>query len=219
VIATGNPFHLASDGEAVVTLGIVSGLNRIVGKQGQKFFYGNAIQHDAAINPGNSGGPLWDTNGNLLGINGKIATSGAGGQQKSSSGVGFTIPIDQVRRFLDEMIEGKKALHGDQILALTVKSAQDKNGKAVGAEVTKIGKGSPAARERRGIEVGDVIYKITVRGHFESIKTATDYINQTSTLDEGTVITLHVMRGRKRLTISNLVLEPPRSARNRRRGK
>jgi S1-C subfamily serine protease len=57
VFATGNPFFLALDGRSVSTLGVVSGLNRVLGNA-RDHLYGNAIQHDAAVNPGNSGGPL-----------------------------------------------------------------------------------------------------------------------------------------------------------------
>ena len=142
VIATGNPFFLAADGEPVVTLGIVSGLGRILPGE---FFYGDAIQHDAKINPGNSGGPLWDMNGNLLGLNGKIASSGAGGfGGPSSSGAGFTIPINQIRNFLESMLEGRAAQHGDQLLGLKVETHQNADGTADGAEVKEIAPGSPA---------------------------------------------------------------------------
>ena len=143
VIATGNPFFLAADGEPVVTLGVVSGLGRILPGE---FFYGDAIQHDAKINPGNSGGPLWDMNGNLLGLNGKIASSGAGGfGGPSSSGAGFTIPINQIRNFLESMLEGRAAQHGDQLLGLKVVTHQNADGTADGAEVKEIAPGSPPA--------------------------------------------------------------------------
>jgi putative serine protease PepD len=170
--------------------------------------YGDAIQHDAAINPGNSGGPLWDTYGNLLGINGRIQATGAGGAQRpSSSGVGYTIRIDQIRNFFEAMMEGRKALHGDQLLDLTVKTHLDGSGKPDGAVVTKIGPNSPAKRRRRGVEVGDVIRRITVvNGDSTDVSSVTDYIRILSPLADDSKVTLHVVRGRSNLVLTNIKL-------------
>src|SRR6185369_5492152 len=91
-IATGNPFGLGMDGRPVVTLGVVSGKDRVLGGQ---LLYGRAIQHDAAVNHGNSGGALWSVKGEYLGINGMIASHSVGlatGQQAASVGASFSIP-------------------------------------------------------------------------------------------------------------------------------
>ena len=63
------------------------------------------IQHDAAINPGNSGGGLFNLNGDLVGINTAIATDGF---SKSNAGVGFAVPINQVMRVIDDLINEEK---------------------------------------------------------------------------------------------------------------
>ena len=209
VIATGNPFGLAGDGEPVVTFGVVSGLERILPGQ---FFYGDAIQHDAKINPGNSGGPLWDTNGNLLGINGKIATNNSSGGGPSSSGAGYTIPIDQIRNFLEAMLKGLPVRHGDEILGIEgVKTHYDRDGTADGAVVAKVRDASPAALARAGgVQVGDVVVKVTVRGKPYTIRTMTDFITRLSPLAEGAKLSLVVVRGRKRIVIPNIVLELPK---------
>jgi S1-C subfamily serine protease len=216
VIATGNPFGLAADGEPVVTFGVVSGLERILPGQ---FFYGDAIQHDAKINPGNSGGPLWDTNGNLLGINGKIAFNSASGAGPSSSGVGYTIPIDQIRNFLEAMFEGRPVQHGDEILGIEkVKTHYDDDGTADGAVVTKVRDGSPAALARSGgVQVGDVVVKITVSGKPYTIRTLTDLITRLSPLAEGSKLSLVVVRGRKRIVIPNIELVLPKKPKRPRR--
>jgi len=216
VIATGNPFGLAGDGEPVVTFGVVSGLERILPGN---FFYGDAIQHDAKINPGNSGGPLWDTNGNLLGINGKIATNNASGGGPSSSGAGYTIPIDQIRNFLEAMLEGRPVRHGDEILGIEqVKTHYDKDGTADGARVEKVRAGSPAALGRSGgVRVGDIVVKVVVRGKPYTIRTMTDFITRLSPLAEGAKLSLVVLRGRKRVSIGNIVLEVKKDKKGRRR--
>ncbi|MCU0727375.1 MAG: trypsin-like peptidase domain-containing protein, partial [Planctomycetes bacterium] len=209
VIATGNPFFLAGDGEPVVTLGVVSGLGRVLPGD---FFYGDAIQHDARINPGNSGGPLWDMNGNLLGLNGKIASSGAGGfGGPSSSGAGFTIAINQIRNFLESMLEGRASRHGDQLLGLKVETFRDKDGTAAGAEVKEVDPASPARLAKpSGIQVGDVITSVTIAGKQNPIQTATDYTTLLSPLSEGMKVTFVVRRGTRKIVIPGIVLEPSR---------
>jgi S1-C subfamily serine protease len=142
VLACGNPFFTAREGRPIVTLGIISGLNRVAPGT---FFYGNAIQHDAEINQGNSGGPLFDLNGHLIGINGKIASSFAtsiGGP--SNSGVGFTIPMHQVEIFYRALLEGSSGgKHGDQLVGLQVKDSRDSDGNRNGVVVEKVDPGSP----------------------------------------------------------------------------
>ncbi len=194
VVATGNPFFLAADGEAIISLGVVSGLGRI---SGGEYFYASSIQHDAEINPGNSGGPLWDVTGKLLGINGRIASNRVGGALgPNSSGVGYTIPVDQIRAYLEEMLEGRqRPKHGDELLGIQVVTAHDERGEPVGVRVTKVVPGSPAATARpHGVRVGDVIWKINVSGRPREVPTATAYYNLMSKLEEGKKVTLHIRR-------------------------
>ncbi|MEN8150636.1 MAG: trypsin-like peptidase domain-containing protein [Planctomycetota bacterium] len=204
VIATGNPRFLARDGEAVVTFGTISATGRVLGGQ---YMYGDALQHDAAINPGNSGGPLWDSNGNLLGINGRIQINQAGGGRTASSGVGYTISIDQIRNFFGPMMEGRKAEHGDELLGLDVETATDASGKPIGARVTKVDPTLPAATAKRGgVKVGDVVRRITVKGRAREVKSVTDFIRVLSPLAEGSKVTLHIIRGKKKMIFSNIEL-------------
>ena len=95
VFAIGNPFGL----DQTLTAGIVSGVGRdIKSITGRRIR--DVVQTDAAINPGNSGGPLLDSRGRLIGVNTVIySPSGA------SSGVGFAIPSDTVRRVVNQIIE------------------------------------------------------------------------------------------------------------------
>ena len=97
VVAIGSPFGLHLN--HTVTAGIVSAVGRsdVI----SKLNFENFIQHDAAINPGNSGGALLNLDGELVGINTAIAT---GGFSRANAGVGFAIPIDQVKRVTDDLI-------------------------------------------------------------------------------------------------------------------
>ena len=110
MLAIGSPLGLSG----TVTSGIVSAKNRPVtagGEQGSSdSAYINAIQTDAAINPGNSGGPLVDLDGEVIGVNSAIATvGGALGGESGNIGVGFAIPINQVRRTVEQLIDKGKA--------------------------------------------------------------------------------------------------------------
>ncbi len=92
--AIGYPFGL----DQTLTSGLVSGLDReMSGRTGRPIF--GVIQHDAAINPGSSGGPLLDSQGKLIGINTAILGSSGG-----FMGIGFAIPVETVKRTVDELI-------------------------------------------------------------------------------------------------------------------
>ena len=89
VFALGSPFGL----DLTLTTGVVSGLDRELGGGDGQPLRG-LVQTDAAINPGNSGGPLLDSGGRVIGVNTAIVSPGGGG----SVGVGFALPIDDVKR-------------------------------------------------------------------------------------------------------------------------
>jgi 2-alkenal reductase len=96
VIAIGNPFGLGGS----MTLGIVSAVGRTIPSGATPFDIPQAIQTDAAINPGNSGGPLLNLQGEVVGVNAQIATSGV----QANAGVGFAIPSEVVRRVAPALI-------------------------------------------------------------------------------------------------------------------
>ena len=95
-IAIGNPFDLGP----TVSIGVISAIDRDFSERQGDYFYRDMIQTDAAINPGNSGGPLINSLGEVIGVNSFIFTGGE--YSLGSIGIGFAIPIDAARRFLDE---------------------------------------------------------------------------------------------------------------------
>jgi 2-alkenal reductase len=110
VIAIGNPFGL----ESTMTVGIISALGRTLDSlrttaDGASFSAGDIIQTDAAINPGNSGGPLFNINGEVIGINRAIRTTNFTQQgEPINSGIGFAVSINIVKRVVPFLIsEGK----------------------------------------------------------------------------------------------------------------
>jgi putative serine protease PepD len=148
VIAIGSPLGLAS----TVTSGIISAINRpvITGSTGLES-YVNAIQTDAAINPGNSGGALIDASGKLIGVNSAIATLSSG-STSGSIGLGFSIPINEAKRVIEEIISTGKSTR--PVLGVFF----DQTYTGVGAKISKLSPGEGA--EKAGIPVGSVIKSI-----------------------------------------------------------
>jgi S1-C subfamily serine protease len=101
VAAIGSPFGEAQS----LSVGVISATNRDIDSL-TSFKISGAIQTDAAINHGNSGGPLVDSQGRVLGINSQIQSTGGGGE-----GVGFAVPIDGVKRSLDQLRSSGKAAY------------------------------------------------------------------------------------------------------------
>ena len=106
--AVGNPFLLATDFQPTVTYGIVSGTHRYQPPAGTLLEYTDCIQTDAAINPGNSGGPLFNANGDLIGINGRGSFEKRG---RVNVGVGYAISINQIKNFLGCLKSGRIVDH------------------------------------------------------------------------------------------------------------
>ena len=145
VIAIGNPFGLGG----TVTAGIISARNRSIGLSRYEDF----IQTDASINSGNSGGPLFDMEGNVIGIN--TAILGRNG----SIGIGFSIPYKSAQIVINQLIEfgeTKRGWLGVRIQDVTKEIAEvEKLDKPRGALVASVAENSPS--EKAGIKAGDII--------------------------------------------------------------
>ncbi|MDJ0612231.1 MAG: DegQ family serine endoprotease [Rhizobiaceae bacterium] len=146
VMAIGNPFGLGGS----VSLGIVSAVERDISSGP----YDNFIQTDAAINRGNSGGPLFNMNGEVVGINTAIISPSGG-----SIGIGFSIPSNLATRVIDQLVEfgeTRRGWLGVQIQTVTDEIAESLGlSRASGALVSGVVKDGPA--EKSGLKSGDVI--------------------------------------------------------------
>ena len=145
VIAIGNPFGLGG----TVTTGIISARNRSIGLSR----YEDYIQTDASINSGNSGGPLFDMNGDVIGIN--TAILGRSG----SIGIGFSIPSNSAKIVIDQLIEfgeTKRGWLGVRIQDVTKEIAEvEKLDEPRGALVASVAQNSPS--DKVGVKAGDII--------------------------------------------------------------
>ncbi|HEY0118048.1 MAG TPA: trypsin-like peptidase domain-containing protein [Cellulomonas sp.] len=158
VMAVGNPLGLSN----TVTTGIVSAVNRPVTPQDPSISSSsanqpvtNAIQIDAAVNPGNSGGPLFDAQGQVIGITSSIATTSA---SSGSIGLGFAIPVNLVKNIAQQLIDNGSAQHAYLGVSLMSATATADGVTRLGAQVQEVSDGSPAAKA--GLQVGDVIVAV-----------------------------------------------------------
>jgi serine protease Do len=145
VMAVGNPFGLGH----TVTAGIISARGRIIGAGP----YDDFLQTDAAINPGNSGGPLFNMDGEVIGINTAIVAQG--------QGIGFAIPINLAVELLPQLRKGKviRGWLGVMIQDLTEELAESLGLEDTdGVLVSDVVSGAPA--EKAGLQRGDVIVQV-----------------------------------------------------------
>ena len=145
VIAIGNPLGLSG----TVTSGIISARNRDIGVNRYEDF----IQTDASINVGNSGGPLFNMDGDVIGIN--TAIFGRGG----SIGIGFAIPSNGAKKVIEQLIkfgETKRGWLGVRIQTVSKEIADaEKLDRPRGALVASVAENSPS--DKAGIKAGDII--------------------------------------------------------------
>ena len=191
-IAIGSPFGLAG----TVTSGIVSALGRTI-EAPNRFSISGAIQTDAAINPGNSGGPLLDEQGRVIGVNAQIRTGGG----NANSGVGFAVPVEEIKRSLPAMKKGEDP----ERAFLGVSSDQDAEG---GAQVGGVVSGGPAAKA--GLREGDVIVEIDG----EPVQEPNDVSAAVNDSRPGDEVRVVVERDGERRTLTVTLGEQPEQASN-----
>ncbi len=186
VVAIGTPYGL----DNTVTSGIVSAKSRALPGEGVVPF----IQTDAAVNPGNSGGPLFNLNGEVVGINSQIFSRSGGFQ-----GVEFAIPIDVAMNVADQIRTTGKVAHGR--LGVTVQPVDQALADYFGlsgprgALVGSVQKGSPA--EKAGIEPGDVILSFGGKG----IARSSDLPYSVAASKPGSAVKVEIWRDGKTKTV------------------
>ncbi len=187
VIAIGNPFGF----DHTVTTGIVSALGRSIVGAGDVTIR-DMIQTDASINPGNSGGPLLNSAGELIGMNTMIATP-------TSSGVGFAIPVDTIRKIVPQLIQSGKVTRPDIGGVQFVRDEVAQRAGVEGAVVLEVSKGSAAYDQGlRGIyrdNFGRLLIRDVVTGiDGMKVKSYDDLFNALDGYKIGDTVTLTVGR-------------------------
>ena len=186
VVAIGNPFGLGG----TVTSGIISARNRDINLTR----YDDFIQTDASINQGNSGGPLFNLDGDVVGINTAIIAPG----QSGSIGIGFAIPANAASNVITQLIkygETKRGWLGVRIQEVTKEIADvEKLKNTEGALVASVGEKSPA--EKAGLEAGDIILRFDGK-KIDTMRTLPKLVSNTKV---GKIVELEIWRNKKLIT-------------------
>ncbi len=202
-IAIGNPF-----GENfTLTSGIISAIGRARPDLETNFRIGSVIQHDASINPGNSGGPLFNSIGEVIGINAQIAS-----RSGSSSGIGFAIPINTAKRVIPSLISNKYYKHSMLGISatekLTYKRKKDLNldDSILGIEITYVDPEGPSGGSgllpRNENNSGDIITLIQKGGEKFTVTSFSGLVNfLNENTSPGDTIELTVIRGNENLIL------------------
>jgi serine protease Do len=205
VVAIGNPFGFT----LTTTAGIVSAKGRMLGGN-----YDDFIQTDASINPGNSGGPLFNTSGQVIGINTAIYS-----RSGMNAGIGFAIPANLAKHVMDQLKAHGRVVRGwlgVEIQEVTPDLAQSFGlAKPEGALIASIEKDGPAAKS--GLERGDVVLKFDGKDvhdeHELPVLVADTAINKTVPIDlvrNGKHMTLQVTIGElKEASVQTAKAEEP----------
>jgi S1-C subfamily serine protease len=156
-LAMGNPFLLADDFTPTVTFGLVSGVHRYQYPAGTLLEYTDCIQIDTSINPGNSGGPLFNMDGELIGINGRGSFEKRG---RVNSGVGYAISINQIKNFMGQLRAGMDTDHASLGALMESESEEGALAKVVVKSIIE----SDALR--RGLDTGDQLVEFAGRPMF-----------------------------------------------------
>jgi serine protease Do len=196
VLAIGEPFGLGG----TVTAGIISSINRVTGQGGA---YDRFIQTDASINQGNSGGPMFDMNGNVIGINSQIFSQSGG-----NIGIGFAIPASIARPIIDTFMKGGKITRG--YIGVTIGGPVDDDAAAAlgipknrGELIARVEPNGPSAKA--GLRSGDVVVRIN--GQEVTPDQTLTYL--VSNLQPGTTAKFEVLRGGQPVTINIQVATRP----------
>jgi serine protease Do len=194
VVAIGNPFGLGG----TVTAGIVSALHRNISSG----VYDRYIQTDASINMGNSGGPMFDLNGNVIGINTALYSPTGG-----NIGIGFAIPSEQAKPVIDALRRGARVSRG--YIGVSLQEITDDIAASMGVPknrgelINGVTAAGPAARA--GIQQGDVV--MSVNGQPVTPDQSLAYL--VSQQPVGSRVPFEVLRGGQRQTVTVTIGERP----------
>ena len=195
VIAIGQPYGLGG----TVTAGIVSALHRNIGQGGA---YDRYIQTDASINQGNSGGPMFDLNGNVIGINNAIFSPNGG-----SVGIGFAIPAEQAAPVVETLKRGARPQRGYLGIGLQPMSEDIYDSLGVpskqGELVARVEPGQAAARA--GIQAGDLIVRVNNR----TVTPDETLSFIVANLPVGSRVPIELIRNGKRMSVTASLGERP----------
>ncbi|MGA9522161.1 MAG: trypsin-like peptidase domain-containing protein [Myxococcaceae bacterium] len=181
VVAIGNPFGL----DHSVSHGMISAKERVLGLG----IFDDFVQTDALINPGNSGGPLFNMQGEVIGVNSAIMSQG--------QGIGFAVPINMVKELIPNLRENGRLARG--WLGVNIVDASNGNG----AVVTEVYRGSPAAEA--GLTSGDRVLSVNGR----AVDSFQQVLRKVSLIAPGAKVKLQVERAGRQRELEVTLAERP----------
>lgn len=193
-IAIGNPYGLASEGEMCMSVGVISALDRALPKLASKEnrLYTGLIQTTAQINPGNSGGPLFNLQGEVIGINTAVILP-----QKQINGIGFAMPLTTtLLQKVQTIREGREVVYGYLGVVVSTPSARERRDLGLaddlGVVIDSIEAGSPSAVT---MNTADVV--LSINGH--DVHNSEEFVEAISGSSLGSPAKIDVLRDGKRL--------------------
>ena len=197
-IALGNPYGLATDGQMCMSVGIISAINRSLPKLASKEnrIYSNLIQTTAQINPGNSGGPLFNLDGEVIGMNTAVILP-----QKQTNGIGFAMPITpNLTSLIHNLKDGREIVYGYLGVMASTPTARECRSAGIsqelGARIDSIEADSPAASS--DLKAQDIVVQI----NGEVIQDSEQFVRTIGSTPIDKPAQMHLYRGGKALTVS-----------------
>jgi len=196
-IAVGNPLGLAGQGQMSLSVGVISATNRSLQKLSDREnrLYMNLIQTTAQINPGNSGGPLFDLNGDVIGVNTAVIMP-----QKTTNGIGFALPTDaHLLTIVQNLKQGKEIVYA--YLGVIVDTPTDRQlhdaqlGDEIGARVASVEPNSPAVGQ---LQENDLI--LAIDG--QAISDANSFVQVVGSAPVTRPVPIALVRAGKRMDIT-----------------
>ena len=212
-IALGNPYGLATAGNQAMSVGVISALDRSLPKLSRKEnrLYSGLIQTTTPINPGNSGGPLFNIDGEVIGINAAVILP-----EKKTNGIGFAIPVSQqLLSSIEALKDGREIVYA--YLGVTVSTPTERERKSAGAEpdegvrVDSVDRDSPAQSVLKESDIVTRIDGITMRDSDQFVRAigcvSVDRATRLTLVREGRETTCSVFLRKRNLAPSTITRE------------
>jgi serine protease Do len=190
-ITLGNPYGLATEGEMSLSVGVVSATDRALPHLANREnrLYTHLIQTTAQINPGNSGGPLFNMNGEVIGVNAAVILP-----QKQTNGIGFALPITpQLLAEVANLRQGKEIAYSYLGVIVTTPTISERRDLVLadisGARIESIEPDSPAAAPG-GLQAGDIVISL----ENQKIADSDQFVRQVGAWPIGQALSLRVLR-------------------------
>jgi serine protease Do len=205
-ITLGNPYGLATEGEMAMSVGVISAVDRSLPKLASKEnrLYSNLIQTTAQINPGNSGGPLFDVNGDVVGINTAVILP-----QKQTNGIGFAIPITpQLMEEVANLRNGREVVYGYVGVTVTLPTPRQRHdaglADSAGVRIESIEPSSPAGAPG-ALRVGDIVVEL----NGQPMRDTDQFVRLVGAAPIDTAATFKIYRDNKPATASVTPIKRP----------